>query len=216
MSSLINQTIFRVISYNNLPVNAYLLTGTYPDEKQLFSSYDEIKDKLILGKEVSQRRDIGFFSDESNGYNYGKYKMTSQALTDNLTAVLDYVNESLATEFNGILINRYSPSDTIGAHSDDERNLDKIGVFSITVWLSDEGSSRTFRIKNKAGTIVIDFNDVIKTFNNKDTILDLETTHLYIMLMGGKDFQKLFTHEVPARLRSKGTRISYTFRKHTV
>jgi len=208
---------------------SFLKTGEYPDEKGLLTSYDEIKDKLeikptivVFGKEVHQRRDVGFFSDSSVGYKYSNKLMKSKPLTPNLKKILEYVNTALSTHemkvnFNGILINRYEYSDSIGPHSDDETDLDSIGVFSITFYINskrEEGfSERIFRIKTKKEMYITQEGET-KQYDAKETVLDITTKHMMTMLMGGKDFQKLFTHEVPPRLKSKGTRISYTFRSH--
>ena len=95
---------------------------------------------------------------------------------------------------NGILINRYNDGNNcIGAHSDDESNLDNIGVMSLSY-----GAIRNFRIRNK---------------QTKEIIMDVPTFPDKIIHMAG-DFQKEFTHEIPIQKKILGTRYSFTFRKH--
>lgn len=54
-------------------------------------------------------------------------------MTSNLNLLLKLINEIYKSEFNSILINRYSSgNEYIGAHSDDEKNLDKTGVVAIS------------------------------------------------------------------------------------
>src|ERR1700690_1175350 len=64
----------------------------------------------IGGKVCHQRRDIGFFSDESKGYRYSGQIAKSLPLKDHhfLVKVLNKVNRYLNTKFNGILVNQYS------------------------------------------------------------------------------------------------------------
>lgn len=162
---------------------------------------DDIADKLIVkpkiilfGKECSQQRDVGFFSNESEGYKYSNKLMASQPLTDNMKLLLAFVNNLHSSEYNGILINRYDSGEQyIGAHSDDETSLDKKGVIALSY-----GAERKFRIRDKI---------------TKKIRLDVPLSHLSIIHMGG-EFQKEFTHEVPVEKKVKGKRISLTFRKH--
>ena len=162
---------------------------------------DDIADKLIVkpkiilfGKECSQQRDVGFFSNESEGYKYSNKLMASQPLTDNMKLLLEFVNNLYSSEYNGILINRYDSGEQyIGAHSDDETSLDKNGVIALSY-----GAERKFRIRDKI---------------TKKIRLDVPLSHLSIIHMGG-EFQKEFTHEVPVEKKVKGKRISLTFRKH--
>ena len=162
---------------------------------------DDIADKLIVkpkiilfGKECSQQRDVGFFSNESEGYKYSNKLMASQPLTDNMKLLLEFVNNLYSSEYNGILINRYDSGEQyIGAHSDDETSLDKNGVIALSY-----GAERKFRIRDKI---------------TKKIRLDVHLSHLSIIHMGG-EFQKEFTHEVPVEKKVKGKRISLTFRKH--
>jgi alkylated DNA repair dioxygenase AlkB len=150
---------------------------------------------LIYGKVAHQNRSVSFFSDESIGYRYSNQLAKSKPLTDSLKGLLKYINELFCAEFNGILINKYeNGEESIGKHSDDEKTLDKTaGVVAISV-----GSVRKFRIRNKhTGALVA----------------DVPTESCKIIQMWG-DFQKEFTHEIPVEKRVKGTRYSFTFRKH--
>lgn len=204
--------------------NFELSIGKYYNEDLLLDSYEEIKDQLIIkppiflyGKQLKQNRDVGFFSDTSIGYKYSNQIMKSQKLTDDLKNILDDVNEILGSSYNGILINRYSPNDYISAHSDDEKELDPTGVLSISFWIDNFDTTRTFRIRSKNDNLQIKFEnkDTVETFNSKEVVCDIESSHLQIILMGGSDFQTKLLHEVPIRKKCDGVRISYTFRKHT-
>lgn len=151
----------------------------------------------VFNKVCYQRRSIGFFSNTSKGYEYSKQLCPSQKLTEGLEKLLETVNNKFHAQFNGILVNKYEGgTDYIGAHSDDERSLDKTtGVIAISV-----GETRKFRIRNKM---------------DKKIVKDIQMEDGDLIQMGG-NFQKEFTHEIPVEKKKKGTRYSFTFRKHTV
>jgi hypothetical protein len=61
------------------------------------------------------------------------------------------------SNFNGILINRYSTGqEYIGQHSDDEKNLDKSGVIAISY-----RGERIFRIRDKVTKEIVQDNLVL-------------------------------------------------------
>lgn len=163
---------------------------------------DDIDTKLIVnpkivvyGKPATQHRSIGFFSNDSIGYRYSGQMAKSQSLTPILKLVLDYVNQLLSSDYNAILVNRYSDgTDYIGAHSDDETCLDPVGVACISY-----GAGRKFRIRDK---------------KSKKIVLDYTTKNDELILMSG-NFQKNFTHEIPVEKKVRESRYSLTFRKHT-
>jgi len=158
----------------------------------------------VYGKECIQHRSIGFFSNESIGYKYSGKLARSINLTQNLSELLNLVNElfrenqSTTQEniFNGILVNKYSNGeDYIGKHSDNEKDLSNIGVV-----VCSYGASRKFRIRNKM---------------NGNIIADIPTCSNEIWIMGGK-FQQEFTHEIPIEKKVKKCRYSFTFRNHLI
>lgn len=175
------------------------------DEQKLLDSIVlEVKSKLetrpkivVFGKECRQNRNVGFFSNDSIGYRYSRQMMDSQPLTESLVKLLEMVNTKYSADFNGILINEYvDGNDSIGAHSDDEIGLSKnAGIVAISY-----GSIRKFRIRNK---------------KTKKIVKDIYMKHGDILQMTG-NFQKEFTHEIPVEKKVTESRISFTFRYHTV
>jgi len=155
----------------------------------------------VRGKLYPQRRDVGFFSDESQGYYYSGQMVKSIPLTDLLQDVLQKVNNFYGFQFNGILINFYRDgNDKIGAHSDDERYLDskKSAVLSISF-----GAERIFRIRRKNSAA-------------GQQKIDVHLKYGDILIMQGKDFQKMYTHEIPEQKKEGNPRISLTFRLHKI
>lgn len=152
----------------------------------------------VYGRRCNQRRNVGFFSNKSVGYEYSGQIMKSQPLSNRaLIDILAKVNSELETSFNGILVNEYVNGEKIvGSHSDDERGLDKKNKCVAGICY---GATRKFRVRNKeTGKIV----------------LDHDHQPCSLLVMDG-DFQKEFTHEIPQQKRLKESRISLTFRCHT-
>ena len=104
------------------------------------------------------------------------------------------INELLGTNFNACLLNHY-PANTyssIAKHSDDEDSLvDNPVVVSVSL-----GESCRFILRNKV---------------NKSEVIDLELKDGDVLVMG-TGTQKIYTHEIPRKLYTKG-RISLTFRQ---
>jgi alkylated DNA repair dioxygenase AlkB len=182
--------------------NCFLNSYEYTNKELLKLCVNEVKDNLEIKPEIivydkvcHQQRDIGFYSNESIGYFYSNKLMKSKPLTENLSLLLQEINEIFSTEFNGILINRYNDGNNyIGPHSDDERGLeDKAGVIALSY-----GAVRTFRIRDK---------------KTKKNVIDVQTENCRILQMGG-NFQKFYTHEIPIQKKVKEERYSFTFRKH--
>ena len=189
--------------FKNTDGSAFLDKGAFENRDLLEQCIADIQPHLeerpeivVYGKKCKQHRNVGFFSDKSIGYRYSNKMMKSNQLSSAMTELLDTINSMIGSDFNGILVNQYIDGcDYISAHSDDEVGLDKIGVVSISY-----GSERTFRIRDKA---------------TKGILCDVNTNHCSILHMGGK-FQSLYTHEIPIQKKVKDSRISFTFRKHTL
>jgi len=164
----------------------------------------------IYGKICHQQRNVGFYSDGKVGYKYSGQTTNIFPLSPQpeLVSILNKVNKELELDFNGILINEYvDGSNTISAHSDDEKDLatlDKVidhgdyKLWGSVVASLAYGAVRKFRIRDK---------------NTKKVILDFKHLPGGLLLMVG-DFQKEFTHEIPKESTIKEGRFSLTFRKH--
>ena len=164
-----------------IKTNSSFLSKTQLNDPKIITTItncvEEIKNKLeikppikVFNRNCRQQRDVGFFSDESKGYHYSRQLMKSKPLSIDMNLLLTYINTMYNAEFNAILVNRYNNgTENIGAHSDDEKNLDKSGVVALS-W----GTTRKFRIRNKV---------------TKKIEIDIPLTHLSIVHMGG-DFQK--------------------------
>lgn len=174
------------------------LEKDYADELLEHCSRLTLIDNLpikIYGRVCYQKRAVGFYSDSSSGFKYSGQLLQSQPLPDFLRIILEDVNKSLETDFNGILVNLYKDGqDSIGFHSDSEQDLAKGGtVASISI-----GASRTFRIRSKSNAI---------------PEKAISTSHGQLLVMQG-NFQKEFTHGIPAESGVSNPRFSLTLRRH--
>lgn len=162
------------------------------ETNKLLNHYPEIK---VMGRICHQRRDVGFLSDISIGYEYSNQIAKSKPLGI-CKLLLDNINSYFSEDFNGILINKYTDgSDYICAHSDNEKYITSSGVVILSF-----GATRNFRIRDKK----------LKT---RTIIKDIPLISGQIIQMLG-DFQNEFTHEIPIQKKVKDTRYSFTFRKH--
>lgn len=171
---------------------------------------------MIFGQSISQPRDVGFFSDSSEGYYYSGQLMVSQPLTDPTVRLLSAMNSYLLKNFNGILVNCYHDGDDkIGAHSDNEDGLDKNRKMVAGIAF---GAVRNFRIryKNDSPSDMVVSSSVDKRSHNSTIVADISHEEGMLLVMGG-DFQSEFTHEIPAVSTNKvnTARISLTFRQHS-
>ena len=187
--------------------NSFLETHVFEDPELLELCIKDVESKLLEGPEISvygkvcrQPRDVAFFQNPlpdgtaSQGYRYSGRTMAAQPLTDPLLQLLERVNATFGSTYNGILVNRYQNGHKyISAHSDDEAGLDQTGVVALSY-----GATRNFRIRNKAD----------KTQAMNVPLISGELVH-----MGG-DFQREFTHEIPKQTRITDVRYSFTFRVH--
>lgn len=173
-------------------------TPDYTDELVNIKLH-ETPEIVIFGKKCKQRRDVCFFSNESDGYKYSGAIAKAEPLVNPLLVnIMEKVNEKTESNFNGILVNRYNDgSDYLSAHSDDPRGLSPV---SKAVACVTYGCKRTFRVRCKY---------------TKKIICDIEPTPGSLLVMEG-NFQSEFTHEIPIRKKISQPRISLTFRYHII
>jgi alkylated DNA repair dioxygenase AlkB len=162
---------------------------------------EQIKDKLeckppikIYGKICHQQRDVGFFSDIVEYFNYSGNTKKAQSLGFEMNELLDKMNNMMNYKFNAILINRYNDgNDYIGSHADNEY------IYQDNISCISYGQERIFRIRDM----------------NKKRVIDIPMSNGQVISMQG-EFQKHFYHEIPKQNKKKinNTRYSFTFRKH--
>lgn len=166
---------------------------------------------MLYGKECTMHRQMGFFSNQSEGYQFSNQTTEVRFLNPLHQKLINLVESYTAevypdrlNQFNGLLFNLYqNGSDYISAHSDKEIELSSIGVVCLSL-----GVGRKFRIRTKQP---INING--QAIPMGKIILDHVTSNLELLWMSG-DFQKEFTHEIPIEKKVTEPRLSITFRYH--
>jgi alkylated DNA repair dioxygenase AlkB len=177
------------LSIRELKLDKEIITDLWNTELNVKPTF------MLYDKECRMRRNIGFFSDHSSGYNYTNQTAESKPLTENMKKLLRQVNELTNQDFNGLLFNLYvDGNDYIGSHRDDEKNLTDAGVVALSL-----GATRKFRIRD---------------WMTKKILADIPTKDCELMWMQGTRFHKDLTHEVPVEKKVKQPRPSITFRQH--
>ncbi|KAK3287141.1 hypothetical protein CYMTET_5323 [Cymbomonas tetramitiformis] len=153
---------------------------------------------VLFGKRIPVPRIQGLFSARDVSYNFSGISVPSEPITSH--AILEALLEQVTDTHNAVFANWYaSGQDSVGAHSDDERDLVK-GSCIISISLN---ATRTFRVKRKPKCDA----------SSEVDKLDFQLGDGDVFIMGGA-FQREFLHEVPKKARMVGDqrRINLTIR----
>jgi len=144
---------------------------------------------------VPMPRLTGYFADKDKNYKYSGIIQIAEEWTKPILILKEKVEKAAGTDFNSLLLNYYrNGKDSIGWHSDDERELvPNPIVASLTL-----GASRNFELKHKKGA--------------KIGRLTLPLTHGSLLVMG-ETIQQHWLHAVLKTEEDVGERINLTFRK---
>jgi len=128
---------------------SFLNVFTFDDHELIMRCIEEVEHQLLITPPIKiyertcyQQRNVGFFSDTSNGYYYSNQLMVSKPTSYATSQLLKLINERFNADYNGILVNKYENGNNyISKHSDNEASLGNIGVLCISF-----GAVRNFRI----------------------------------------------------------------------
>jgi alkylated DNA repair dioxygenase AlkB len=120
--------------------------------------YDQIMRKLvdqtiwrqekvrIYGKEHQQPRLVSLYGDPGKKYDYSGISLHPLPWTDLLREIRRRVEDCTDARFNAVFLNLYRDhNDSMGFHSDDEKELGKNPVIASVTF----GATRTFLLKHK-------------------------------------------------------------------
>jgi alkylated DNA repair dioxygenase AlkB len=148
----------------------------------------------IYGKEYQQPRLIAWYGDPGKKYDYSGISLTPLPWTDLLREIKRRIEDCTETSFNSVFLNLYRDhNDSMGFHSDDERELGlEPAIASVTF-----GSTRIFQMKHK-----------------KDP--DIPTVKIplsagSVLLMKGAT-QRFWKHGIMKQTQPCGPRVNLTFR----
>lgn len=153
------------------------------------------QEKIILaGQERLQPRLSAWYGDAGTHYSYSGITLEPHPWTGTLLRIKGDIEAASGQRFNSVLVNLYrNERDSIGWHSDDEREL---GSNPVIASLS-LGEVRTFKFRHK-------------TRKDQKTI-SLALTDGSLLVMAGTT-QKCWRHAIDKEREAKGQRINLTFR----
>ena len=153
----------------------------------------EEQDIKIFGKMVPVPRLVAWYGDTGKSYSYSGVTMQPLDWTDDLLQIKQRVEAIAELPFNSVLLNLYrNENDSVGWHSDDEREL---GINPVIASVSF-GAERQFQFKHKLRT---------------DLRQSITLTSGSLLLMRGAT-QHHWKHRIPKSNIPCSQRINLTFR----
>jgi alkylated DNA repair dioxygenase AlkB len=150
---------------------------------------------VLFGRENFTPRLTSWHGDPGCAYRYSGRTFAPHRWTPELAELRARLLDATGYDFNGVLANFYRDgSDSMGAHSDDERELgpspDDIAVASLSL-----GARRRFLLERKHDGERIEY-----ALGEGDLLLMTGTT------------QRFWKHRVPRTTKAVGARLNLTFR----
>ena len=163
--------------------------GWLDDARRLPWRREEI---VMFGKKIEAPRRTVSFGAEGASYRYSGVTRVAQGW-GSFDGMKNDVERTVGVDFNFVLGTHYSSGrDALGWHSDDEQDLgDQPAIAVVSL-----GVARDFQFRPKVGGI-------LKT---------IELVHGSLLVMR-RDFQSVFRHRVPRRVRVQDDRFSFSFRR---
>lgn len=148
----------------------------------------------IYGKEYDQPRLVSLYGDGGKRYDYSGISMHPLPWTDLLREIKRRIEDCTDATFNAVFLNLYRDhNDSMGFHSDDEKELGKNPVIASLTF----GASRIFRLKHK--------------FNKELPPIKVSLDAGTVLLMKGQT-QHFWKHGINKQTEPCGPRINLTFR----
>lgn len=168
--------------------------------------YDQILRKLIdqtiwrqesvniYGKHHQQPRLVSLYGDPGKKYDYSGISLMPFQWTDLLREIRRRVEDCTDAHFNAVFLNLYRDhNDSMGFHSDDERELGKNPVIASVTF----GATRVFLLKHK--------------FRKELPLQKVPLEAVSVLLMRGET-QHFWKHGINKQKEPCGPRVNLTFR----
>jgi alkylated DNA repair dioxygenase AlkB len=148
----------------------------------------------IYGKQYQQPRLVALYGDPGKRYDYSGIRLHPLPWTDLLREIKRRIEDCTEATFNAVFLNLYRDhNDSMGFHSDDERELGKQPVIASLTF----GATRTFLLKHK--------------FNKDLALVKIPLEAGTVLLMKG-DTQRNWKHGINKQTTPCGPRVNLTFR----
>jgi len=148
----------------------------------------------IYGKEHQQPRLVSLYGDSGKRYDYSGISLIPLPWTDLLREIKRRIEQCTNVTFNAVFLNLYRDhNDSMGFHSDDEKELGKNPIVASLTF----GARRTFLIKHK--------------FNKELSLVKVPLEAGTVLLMKGTT-QHFWKHGINKQTTPCGPRVNLTFR----
>ena len=152
------------------------------------------EDVVVWGKTFRQPRLVAWYGDPGRAYRYSGVALEPLPWADRIFDIKNRVESLVKQSFNSVLLNYYrDQSDSMGLHSDDEKELGPRPVIASV----SMGAERSFLFKSK--------------LNPEAKVVKLPLASGSLLLMKG-DTQKNYKHGIGKETRAIGPRVNLTFR----
>jgi alkylated DNA repair dioxygenase AlkB len=162
--------------------------------EELLHKMEWTNEKVIMfGKEITTKRKVAFYADESIEYTYSNKTKKGLPWTPSLLSIRELVSKHTQQSYNACLLNLYHDGEEgMGWHSDDEREIvPNSSIASLSI-----GAERKFSFKHKA------------TKETQSLLLQNGS----LLEMAGS-LQQNWWHALPKSKKVNGPRINLTFRQ---
>ena len=148
----------------------------------------------IYGKEFQQPRLVSLYGDSGKQYDYSGISLHPFPWTDLLREIKRRIEDCTEATFNAVFLNLYRDhNDSMGFHSDDEKELGKNPVIASVTF----GATRTFLLKHK--------------FKKELPLVKIPLEAGTVLLMKGVT-QHYWKHGINKQTAPCGPRVNLTFR----
>ena len=162
--------------------------------EELLHKIEWANEKVVMfGKEITTKRKVAFYADESIEYTYSNKTKKGLPWTPSLLSIRELVSKHTQQNYNACLLNLYHDGEEgMGWHSDDEREIvPNSSIASLSI-----GAERKFSFKHKA------------TKETQSLLLQNGS----LLEMAGS-LQQNWWHALPKSKKVDGPRINLTFRQ---
>jgi alkylated DNA repair dioxygenase AlkB len=148
----------------------------------------------VYGKQHQQPRLVSLYADKGKTYDYSGISLHPLPWTNLLTEIKRRVEDCTEARFNAVFLNLYRDhNDSMGFHSDDERELGKNPLIGSVTF----GATRTFLMKHK--------------FRKELPLMKIPLEAGSVLLMRGRT-QHFWKHGINKQTTPCGPRVNLTFR----
>lgn len=148
----------------------------------------------IYGKEFQQPRLVSLYGDSGKQYDYSGISLHPFPWTDFLREIKRRIEDCTEATFNAVFLNLYRDhNDSMGFHSDDEKELGKSPIIASVTF----GATRTFLLKHK--------------FKKELPLVKIPLEAGTVLLMKGVT-QHYWKHGINKQTAPCGPRVNLTFR----